>query len=113
MGKTQEGWKFCSATRQQMVETNQRLNRRCQELEKENAIIKSSLVAATAEFKMQSNRAHYWANRLRDLVRAIRDGRNGVTWWQRWKYNRRVKKLRRAAQLAQRALPGADIDGTA
>jgi len=118
MGKTQkekpqEGWKFCSATRQQMVETNQRLNRRCQELEKENAIIKNSLAAAMFEFKMQANRAHYWANRLRDLVRGIREGRTGSTWWERWKFNRKMRQLRRAARLAEKALPGANIDAPA
>lgn len=58
------------------IETNRRLNRRNQELEREIASLNKSVRAAVNKLHDESNRAHRYANLLRDIYRHRRDSDN-------------------------------------
>lgn len=72
MSVVNEGWKKSPQSRQEMIQTNQRLNRRCQKLEQDLAIMTLAFVKYASVAKKNNACSQMILSELKELRRAER-----------------------------------------
>lgn len=74
--KDQKVFNLESLSKEELIRTNNKLNRRCGELERQVALMQRSLKSAIAQLRFNNERAYYYANELRSSCHTLRQERN-------------------------------------